>query len=183
MLAEPVLVWLSGTLSGPREIYDQTGKLLAFRKRQDSDSRSRIENLLGWRGVDLLDNSGQTQLHLSPDSFWTPRLFKATAPDGKEIGEVIVAQKGRGSMLAAGATVGCLKRPPGLSSRLDIGHARGRYTLYNADDDEVGRITHRTTWLQGNYNVIEIDDRASETFRALVLAASAAVDFWQRPKE
>jgi hypothetical protein len=163
----------------PQEIYDQHGHLLAVREWQQNCSR--LQKLFRCGGVEVLDPRGQTLLGLSTDRAWSPRLFRATAPDGNEIGAVTVAGKGRGSILAARATVGYLKPPHGLWSKLGLGRNRGRYTLYDANDNEVGRITHRTSPLKP-YNVIEIDQRASETLRVLVLAASAAVNYWLQPK-
>jgi hypothetical protein len=154
-----------------------------------SASGGRLRKLLGWGGVelldgwggvdlDLLDIRGQTQLGLSTERLCDPLLFKATAPDGNEIGTVVAEGSGRGSFLAGGATVGCLKPP----SRA-FGRNRGRYRLYDADDTEVGCITHRTTSFGfTTYHVIEIDHRASGTLRALVLAASTAVNYWEEPK-
>jgi hypothetical protein len=177
VLAEPVLVCISGEWY-PREIYDQHGSLLAFGKHQQTGRHSRLRKLLGSEGVDLLDIHGQTQLGLSAERRWTPRLFKATASDGNEIGAVVATGEGRGSLLAGGATVGRLEPSPAL-----FGRNRGRYNLYDMGSVEVGCITHRTTSFGfTTYHVIEIDHRASETIRALVLAASAAVNYWKEPK-
>jgi hypothetical protein len=185
ILAEPVLVCLSELLSDLRgEIYDQHGKLLAFSKWRRSDSHSLIgKRLRGPNTVDLLDIGGRTQLSLSKErDRWGPTHFKATAPDGTEIGAVTVARKGRGSIVAAGRIVGWVKPVPrGLLGRLGLGRNRDRYIIYDAAEAEVGRITHHTRWWS-TYNVIEINDGAPEPFRALALAAGAAVDKWLEPK-
>jgi hypothetical protein len=133
--------------------------------------------------VNLLDIGGRTRLSLSKErDLWGLRLVKATAPDGTEIGAVTVERKERGSIVAAGTIVGCVKpMHDGPLGRLGLGRNRDRYIIYDAAEGEVGRITHRTVWWS-TYNVIEIDDRAPESFRALALAASAAVDKWQEPK-
>jgi hypothetical protein len=184
-LAEPVLICVSELLSDSRgEIYDQHGKLLAVGKWRPSDSRSRIGKLLrGSNTLDLLDIGGRTQLSLSKErDLWGLRLVKAAAPDATEIGAVTVERKQRGSIVAAGTIVGCVKPlPGGLLGKLHLGRNRDRYTICDAAETEVGRITHRTTWWS-TYNVIEIDDKAPPPFRALALAASAAVDKWLEPK-
>ncbi|HEV2922965.1 MAG TPA: hypothetical protein VGW98_02965 [Solirubrobacteraceae bacterium] len=185
ILAEPVLLCLSEMLSDLRgQIYDQHGKLLAFSKWRQSDSHARFgKRFRSFNTVDLLDIGGRTQLSLSKErDRWGPTLFKAAAPDGTEIGGVTVARKERGSIVAAGRIVGWVKPAPGgLLGRLSLGRNRDRYIIYDAADGEVGRITHRTRWWS-TYNVIELDDRAPDPFRALALAAAAAVDKWLEPK-
>jgi hypothetical protein len=163
------------------EIYDQHGKLLSFTRWRQSDSQSRLGKLLrGRSAVDLLDIGGRTQLTLSKErDRWGLRLIKAAAPDGAEIGAVIVARGERGAIVAAGTIVGRLKPVGGLLRSFGLGHDRDRYIIYDAAEREVGRITHRTRW--SPYNVIEMDDRAPDTLRALALAGCAAVDKWLKP--
>jgi hypothetical protein len=184
LLAEPVLVCLSSMLWNRRgEIYDQHGKLLASAKARHTDNHSRVAQR-GPSTVELLDTSGQPKLSLSRERgrWGVTQLVKATAPDGKEIGAVIAARKERGSIVVAGTTVGCLKPVPGLFNSFGTGRDRNRYTLSDADDNEFGRITYRRIGLYRACCVLEIDARASETMRALALAASDVVNDWQEPK-
>ena len=178
LLAEPVLVCVSGPWYRswyPQEIYDQHGNLLAFTKRQQSGGR--LQKLLrsGSR-VDLFDLRGQIQLSSCMDRTWNPCLLTTTGPDGSEIGTVTTSGKRRGLILADGATVGRLEFPPGLVNKV---LRRGGYTLYDADGIEVGHIRFSMTALK-HCRVIDVDHRASETLRANLFAAAAAVNYWEQ---
>jgi hypothetical protein len=175
VFAEPVLVCLAGPFR-PLEVYDQRGAMLAFATQRGD---SRLERLLrsGPRS-DIFDIHGQLELRLDTDRTWAPRLFRATSPDGDEIGRVIAAGDGRGSILADGVRVGDLRVPTGVWGQFGIGGRRGRYTLRDANDSEVGRITSRMFVGRPTCNVIEVEQQASGTLRALVLSASLAVSYW-----
>ena len=129
--------------------------------------------------MDLFDLHGQIQLSSLTDRTWNPRLFTTTAPDGSEIGTVTAAGQERGSIVADGATVGSVRRPSGLLNTV-LHH--GGYTLYDADDLEVGHIRFSMTAFK-HCRVIDVDHRASETLRANLFAAAAAVNYWEKPAE
>jgi hypothetical protein len=177
VFAEPVLVCVSGPWY-PREIYDQQGNLLAFTKRQQRDNR--IQNLLrSGSKVDLFDIHGRIQLSSRTDRTWNPRLFTTTAPDGSELGTVTATGRESGLIVANGAPLASIRRPPGLLSV--VLHHRG-FTLYDADDLEVGHIRFSMTPFK-HCRVVDLDHRASESLRANLLAVVAAVNYWEKPGE
>jgi hypothetical protein len=191
VFAEPVLVCVDDRSGRDYwgEIYDQHGNLLAstdWPSGQDSPSPiqalvpppTRAKALQELVGGTYFDVRGQIQLSLARDSkhrLGLAHAIKATAPDGHEIGTVALRGSSRGSIVAAGATVGYLK-PPSVLGLVGLGPNRGRYTVYDADGSAVGRITRRRTFIE--YTVIEIDQSVTEGLRALMLAASAAVKYW-----
>jgi hypothetical protein len=175
---EPVLVCVNGT-DYWREIYDQHGTLVASTDWPSTEgSLSRVQKLLRADGGTYFDIRGRVQLILARDyrhRVGLAHAIKATGPDGNEIGTIVIRGAKRGSIVAAGTTVGHLKPPP-VVGLFGLGPNRGRYSVYDANKRAVGRITRRGTWTQ--CAVLEIDQAASESLRALMLAASAAVKHW-----
>jgi hypothetical protein len=178
VFAEPVLVCVDGGSDGDywREIYDQHGNLLASTDWPSGHGRpSPLQKLIPGTYFDI---RGQSQISLARDyrhRIGPAHAIKATAPDGHEIGTVAIRGSSRGSIVAAGATVGYLK-PPSVLGLVGLGPNRGRYAVYDAHGRVVGRITRRRGFIE--YAVIEIDQSAAEGLRALMLAASAAVKHW-----
>jgi hypothetical protein len=173
VFSEPVLVsWHSARR---HELYDQRGKLLATARPEAGGSRVRR-----WLGSGALVWSmpdGRPLVTVSPDGKLNPGYYAASSPDGTELGTVIVKGSEKGSLSVAGEVVGCLKRPP-MRQRL-----RGncpKFYLYDASLVEVGRITHRRRFAR--WTVLEVRRQAAQPLRNLLLAADAAVDYWEQPK-
>jgi hypothetical protein len=173
--SEPVLViWHS---FGKHEVYDQHGKRLATGRPHQAHRASRIRQLLGWKGLEWSTPDGRTLVTVSPDRGGNPRLFTATSPDGTELGTVTTAGKQKGSISAAGETVGYVERPARRRRVL----ARGPdFNLYDVRHVQVGCVTHERR--NARWTVIEVDGQAPAPLRNLVLAAEAAVDYWKTPK-
>jgi hypothetical protein len=166
VFSEPVLVsWHS---LRNHEVYDQHGKLLATGRRH----REAGQLHLAWSTPD-----GGPLVTVSQDRSWNPGLYIASTPDSTELGTVITAGKEKGLISAAGETVGYVKQVP-VWQRL-----RGRcpdFNLYDASLVEVGRVTHKRRFAR--WTVIEVDSQVAGPLRNLLLAADAAVDYWERPK-
>jgi hypothetical protein len=175
VLAEPVLVCVGTPY--PRKIYDQGGNLLAIGKRQPN--RQRLERPRRDVGLDIVDVRGIPQLRVVFEYSRRELIVcKTTAPDGGELGTIIVTGSKNGSFFAAGAPVGRLQQSLRGWASVGVGRNRKRHAITDSNDNEVGRITFRESLLGEVYNVIEIEQGTSETLRALILAASAFVDHW-----
>lgn len=185
--SEPVLVsvrtgvtWGAG--SKGEEIFDQDGKSLAIAKPRRIEGRwLGLRTRLGLVGVDLVDVYGRTVLALESDPPARPIRFTVLGADGHEIGSVIVAGGARGVVQRFdGASIAYLQRPPGgvIDAFRDCW-----YDLCDVNGVTLGGIAHQAGL--GNFrscNVAEIDGRVSDEIRDLVLAAIAAVHWWERPR-
>lgn len=175
VFSEPVLVTWHDLRH--HEVYDQHGKLLATGiKRREAD-RSRIRQLLGMDGLEWSTPDGRPLAMVSPNRGWNPRFYTASRPEGTELGTVVTAGKEKGLICAAGATVGYVRRPS-VGRRLRT-RCPG-FNLYDAGLVEVGRITHKRRFAR--WTVIEVDSHATGPLRNLLLAADAAIDWWEQPK-
>jgi hypothetical protein len=178
LFSEPVL------LVRDQRIYDQQGNVRATLRRSPHNPSFRARVLSEAPSIrDVVDGDGRILLGLRSDGreaepvpyAWKtqrPKTFRAVAADGDEIATVIVrtGRNRRMPIQAAGETIGSLCS--------EKGHRN--FSLRDADDVEIGRVTHvkpRLAWLHGlgRCNVIEIDDRMPDRLRPLVLAASEAV--------
>jgi hypothetical protein len=131
----------------------------------------------------VFDTGGRPQISLSTDRPFTPRLVRATAPDGTEIGTVgTKMNNGRVSILADGVVAGFVLRPPRARGNwLAGGRQWGRFPLLDAGEREVGRVMHQQRG--GGCNVTEVDQRTTQAYRTLALAASVVVGYWTKPTD
>jgi hypothetical protein len=159
----------------PREVYDQGGNLLA--EGRTAQSRSGLARVFpGLAPVDLFDVHGQLQFLLSTNKGWDRKLFAATAADGKEIGTVVLKGEQRGRILVAGAPAGQIRDATASRWGLKTGYRRDDFTVYDANDNRVGRVAHLDSKGQTPL-VIEIEQSASETVRTLMLIVGAAIRY------
>jgi hypothetical protein len=82
----------------------------------------------------------------------------------------------RGRILVAGAPAGQIRDATASRWGLKTGYRRDDFTVYDANDNRVGRVGHLDSKGQTPL-VIEIEQSASETFRALMLIVGAAIRF------
>jgi hypothetical protein len=173
LLGEPVLLCLGYWF--PREVYDQGGNLLA--EGRTTQSRSGLARVLPrLASVELFDVHGQLQFVLSTNKPWDRKLFTATAADGREIGTVVSQGKQRGRILVDGAPAGQIMDATASRWGLKTGYKRDDFTVYDANDGRVGRVAQLDSKEQTPL-VIEIEQSASETFRALMLIVGAAIRY------
>jgi hypothetical protein len=173
LLGEPVLLCLGSWF--PREVYDQGGHLLA--EGQPAQSRSGLARVIpGLAPVDLFDVHGDLQFFLSTNKGWDRELFAATAADGREIGTVVLKGEQRGRILIAGTPAGQIRDATASRWGFKTGYRRDDFTVYDANDNRVGRVAQLDSKAQTPL-VIEIEQSASETFRALMLIVGAAIRY------
>ena len=64
--------------------------------------------------------------------------------------------------------------------RRRLGRNHADFNLYDRSVVQVGRVTHQHGF--ASWSVIEIEGQPLGPLRALLLAADAAVDYWETPK-
>lgn len=166
LLSQPILI------VGDTKIYDQDGRQLA-KSRLAKSSPSLFKRVLTGAAqvVEVVDVHDQGVLKVEVRA----PMYRAIETGGSEIGTIVVQDGWRLPHIiqANGETVGSLKWVN-----------RRTYSVRDAHDVEVGRITHlRESLIRRSIecNVIEFDKGMPDEMRPLMLAATEAVTYLKIP--